>query len=274
MRRYAVHGLLLRWLRPEIRRRLVTTVMVTGSAVLILLGAGGAAVSRPGSLFPAPDWALPMTGVYSVFLCDDASENCAGSATAEEKRAIEERLHGLPEVADVEFVSRQDAYDRMVAMMPDEPKYVAAITVDGMQESFRGMLASTDQIAAFRTAIGDMLGVTNVIVFRSTFPPGMVDVAISLCPATLADACEGRGGVTWDQKRAVEERLSAMTGIKRIYYADEDYSRRLIDHMHGGTGDSDEPPGYEAYLIKVDDARAIGRIKAGFESMPGVASAH
>jgi cell division protein FtsX len=243
---------------------------MAGCAALILLGAGGATASRTGSLFPAPDWPLPTNGSFIVILCDDYTEDCEGTATARQRRAVEERLRGRPEVVDVKFRSRRDAYEDMVAASADNAELVAMLRVEDLPESFVGRVGSIDQATDFNAVLGGMPGVSSAETFGVPHPPGMVDVAIILCTDT-APRCEGSGGVTEDRRRAIETRIAAMPGLARIHYADENYTFRVSRHVWArGTGSTN--PGVRMYLVKLGKGQTLGQIRAALGGMPGVMS--
>jgi cell division transport system permease protein len=101
----------------------------------------------------------------SVFLCPKSSNvsNCTPgvSATDAEKSAIEATLKSNPEVAEVFFESKEDAWADFRAYYADSP-VLARLTADDMQESYRVKLKDPQEYEGVVSAVSHMKGVEAV----------------------------------------------------------------------------------------------------------------
>ncbi|MFI0417969.1 permease-like cell division protein FtsX [Spongiactinospora sp. 9N601] len=268
-------------------------IWVVAAVVLLGLVVGGVRLLvRPAGPLPPPEGPWPMTGEYTVMLC---SGQCP-APTREQRAAIEARLRAMPQVETVEFESRQDAYDRMAregAGLLGLPLHY--LKADDMQESYRGRLRTSERAQAFTGEVGRLPGVAMARVNRTWFWKGKADVAVLLCQPpeermedhlmndyrTVGDRpkdpCEGRGGVTREERDAVAARLAAIDGIRALYFADEKHSRKVRAHLDG---DDDfqsaiAPPGKgnggaAGFWIKIDDTLAVPAIRRAVTDLPGV----
>jgi cell division transport system permease protein len=101
----------------------------------------------------------------SVFLCAPKSQasTCEpGQSTTEAQRdAIEATLRANPEVADVFYESKEEAFADFKEVFADSP-VLATMTVDQMQDSFRVRLKDPTQYAGVVSAVSGMPGVESV----------------------------------------------------------------------------------------------------------------
>ncbi|CAI9410929.1 permease-like cell division protein FtsX [Aestuariimicrobium sp. T2.26MG-19.2B] len=102
----------------------------------------------------------------SVFLCvkDSSSGNCdpGQDATQPQKDAIQAALTKNPEVQQVHYESKQQAYDAFRETFKDSP-LLDTLTVDQMQDSFRVKLVNPEQYKGVVAEAGVMPGVQAVV---------------------------------------------------------------------------------------------------------------
>jgi cell division transport system permease protein len=101
----------------------------------------------------------------SVFLCAPKSQapTCEAdqSTTDAQRDAIEATLRANPEVADVFYESKEEAFAEFREVFADSP-VLATMTVDQMQDSFRVRLKDPTQYAGVVSAVSGMSGVESV----------------------------------------------------------------------------------------------------------------
>jgi cell division transport system permease protein len=105
------------------------------AAVLTVLGLGAAGCTRGGG----PDDPPPGDPQFSVFLTTDV--------TAAQRKGVEERLRATPDVAEVVYESKDEAYAKFRELWKDDPDFIASVEPDSLPESFR--VRMTD-LAAYR----------------------------------------------------------------------------------------------------------------------------
>jgi cell division transport system permease protein len=101
----------------------------------------------------------------SVFLCAPKSQAATcepGQSTTQAQRdAIEATLRANPEVADVFYESKEEAFAEFKEVFADSP-VLATMTVDQMQDSFRVRLKDPAQYAGVVSAVSGTPGVESV----------------------------------------------------------------------------------------------------------------
>ncbi|MBG0813362.1 permease-like cell division protein FtsX [Planomonospora sp. ID82291] len=284
-------------LRTGVRRALLAALAVaaTVSSTAAAGGAAGAASRHPAgaaALTPAPDgpWAggqkispppdgpWPQGATFSVFLCKagDPFENCGGRAlTAKQRRALQARLEAMPEVGEVEFESRREAYENFKEHNADEKALISAISAEDIPESFRGTLHRRADRASFESAMEKTAGVSSVWVLGGRFWEGKADVRVTLCgkrdpDAEADDPCAGRGPATRRERDAVEAALSGMREVQQVYVEDAAHAGRVFDFwlMRRKSRAEAHSGSYYVRLVNRENARAV----AGYvEAVPGVA---
>jgi cell division transport system permease protein len=106
----------------------------------------------------------------SVFLCGQDSEapTCAaGQPTQAQKDAIGEDLRSLPEVQNVFYESKQEAYDRFTDQFQDSA-IAENVEPEQMPDSFRVKLVDPEEYALVSAAFRDRAGVEVVEDSRET----------------------------------------------------------------------------------------------------------
>jgi cell division transport system permease protein len=111
----------------------------------------------------------------SVFLCvpDSRSGNCqAGESATDAQRAeIEATLRSNPEVAEVFYETKEQAYAQFREYYADNDPILSATTVDKMQDSFRVKLKNPEEYQGVVSAVSGMPGVQLVQDLRKILDP-------------------------------------------------------------------------------------------------------
>ena len=155
-----------------LRRNLAMTlaVIVTVAVSLTLFGAG---------LLTAAQVDLVKGRWYdrieiSVFLCTEYSSggNCeAGQGTTDAQRqTIQETLESNPEVEEVFYESKDEAFEEFQRVFADSP-ILPSRTADQMQDSFRIKLANPENYQGVVTEASGLQGVQNVQDLRGVLDP-------------------------------------------------------------------------------------------------------
>ncbi|MCW2542621.1 MAG: cell division transport system permease protein, partial [Frankiales bacterium] len=101
----------------------------------------------------------------SIYLCapESGSANCAGKDVTQEQRAtLSAALNANPEVQEVFYESKADAYKRFKEQFKDSPDLVNNISADALPESYRVKLKNPDHFAVITSAFQDQPGVDSV----------------------------------------------------------------------------------------------------------------
>ncbi|MDP9434184.1 MAG: permease-like cell division protein FtsX [Actinomycetota bacterium] len=146
-----------------LRRNLTMTVavVVTVAISLSLFGAGLLIRSQVDTM---KDYWYDRVEV-SVFLCGERSTapTCAGRAVTEQERAqILADLEAMPEVAQVFYESKEEAFERFREQFEDSPDLVANVSPDALPESFRVKLDDATRFEVVAQEFRDRPGVEDV----------------------------------------------------------------------------------------------------------------
>ncbi|MBE3008949.1 hypothetical protein IL992_07065 [Microbispora sp. NEAU-D428] len=275
---------------PQHRTGLFRRPLVVAGLVVVLLG-GLAGLGLAGWRFyehsrwplPPPVTSAPLTGRLSVFLCADDSDEYApeclyGAATADDRREIEAMLRSLPEIRDLSFETKQQAYERFRKSAGEDPaglEFVRKTRVDEMPESYQATLGPGDW-EAIRLGIGDLRGVLATEIYGDSLWRGVADVGVALCPEIGSDfsRCQGREGrVSEEEKAAVLDRIRDLDGVKAVYFEDVAYAlvnRRRI-YWEADAKDLDPRTLPEAFYVAFDRPPAKAEMEKIFGRVPGVA---
>ncbi|MGH2726018.1 MAG: permease-like cell division protein FtsX [Actinomycetota bacterium] len=84
------------------------------------------------------------------------------TVTAEERDSIEGDIVAMPEVASVQYESKQEAYESFKELFRDEPDIVAATTPDSLPESFRVKLKDPNEFEVVRDRLDGRPGIDKI----------------------------------------------------------------------------------------------------------------
>jgi cell division transport system permease protein len=90
----------------------------------------------------------------AVFLSKDV--------TPPARDSIQKDLTGMPEVASVEYESKEDAYERFKILFRDEPEIVSNTTADALPESFRVKLKDPNEFPVVRDSFEGRPGIHEI----------------------------------------------------------------------------------------------------------------
>jgi cell division transport system permease protein len=146
-------------------------VIVTMWVSLTLFGAGLMTAQQVDRF--KDDWYDRVE--ISVFLCvpDSRGGNCqAGESVTEAQRTeIESALKGNPEVAEVFYETKEQAYAQFREYYANNDPILKATTVDKMQDSFRVKLKNPEEYQGVVSAVSGMPGVQLVQDLRKILDP-------------------------------------------------------------------------------------------------------
>ncbi len=146
-------------------------VVVTMWVSLTLFGAGLLVAQQVERL--KDDWYDKVE--ISVFLCvtDSRGGNCVpGEAATDAQRTnIEQGLKSNPEVAEVFYETREQAYQQFREYYADNDPILKSTTVDMMQDSFRVKLKDPQEYQGVVSAMSGMPGVQQVQDLRKFLDP-------------------------------------------------------------------------------------------------------
>ena len=155
-----------------LRRNLTMTiaVVVTMTISLTLIGIG----------LLARDQVNVMKGYWydkvevTVYLCGTSSSaaNCAGKdITQEQRTALGNALRTTPQVQDVFYESKEEAYKRFKEQFKDSPDLVDNVSPDALPESYRVKLKNPEQFQVVASAFQDQPGVDSVQDLKKLLDP-------------------------------------------------------------------------------------------------------
>lgn len=146
-------------------------VVVTMWVSLTLFGAGLLVAQQVDRL--KDDWYDRVE--ISVFLCVEASrgDNCTpGEAATQAQRAdVEQALRSNPEVAEVFYETREQAYQQFREYYEGNEPILNSTSVEMMQDSFRVKLKNPEEYEGVVSAVSGMPGVEQVQDLRTILDP-------------------------------------------------------------------------------------------------------
>ena len=146
-------------------------VVVTMWVSLTLFGAGLMTAQQVDRF--KDDWYDRVE--ISVFLCvpDSRSPNCQAneSATDAQRTEIRETLNSNPEVAEVFYETKEQAFAQFRDYYANNDPILKATTVDKMQDSFRVKLKNPEEYQGVVSAVSGMPGVQLVQDLRKILDP-------------------------------------------------------------------------------------------------------
>ncbi|MEU7907965.1 permease-like cell division protein FtsX [Actinoplanes sp. NPDC049118] len=105
----------------------------------------------PACTLPAQDRASDI----SIFLADDI--------TASQRSGLQAALQADPQVRDLRYDSREEAFTRFKQLWADDPDFVASVSVYSLPESFRMTLAEPSAYPAFAARFQGRDGVDDLV---------------------------------------------------------------------------------------------------------------
>ena len=118
------------------RNGLVTFAAISTVFISLFLLGGSLLVQKQVDLM-AGDWAQKVE--VSVFLRDEASQG--------EIDALSQKIHAMPEVQEVFYESKEQAYDRFVDLFRESPALVENVSPESLPASFRVKLHDPEKFA-------------------------------------------------------------------------------------------------------------------------------
>jgi len=165
------HMLTETWSGLRRNASMTLAVVVTMWVSLTLFGAGLMTAQQVDRF--KDDWYDRVE--ISVFLCvpDSRGGNCqAGeSATEAQRGEIEGTLRSNPEVAEVFYETKEQAYAQFREYYANNDPILKATTVDKMQDSFRVKLKNPEEYQGVVSAVSGMPGVQLVQDLRKILDP-------------------------------------------------------------------------------------------------------
>lgn len=184
-------------IRVGLRRNLTMTiaVVVTMTVSLAFVGLGLLARNQVNVM---KDYWFDKVEV-TVYLCGttSTSPNCAGKEVTQEQRdQLQKDLASTPQVEQVFYESKQQAYERFKQQFKDSPDLVDNVSADALPESFRVKLKNPEQFDIVATAFEGAPGVDQVQDLKKLLDPvfrvlnalrtiALVVAGIQLVAATL-----------------------------------------------------------------------------------------
>ncbi len=110
----------------------------------------------------------------TVFLCGttSSSPNCAGKDVTQEQRdQLGRDLNSTPQVKEVFYESKADAYKRFQEQFKDSPDLVDNVSPDALPESFRVKLKDPEKFQIVASAFQDRPGVDSVQDLKKLLDP-------------------------------------------------------------------------------------------------------
>jgi cell division transport system permease protein len=165
------HTLTETWSGLRRNASMTLAVVVTMWVSLTLFGAGLMTAQQVDRF--KDDWYDRVE--ISVFLCvpDSRGGNCqAGESVTEAQRTeIEAALKSNPEVAEVFYETKEQAYAQFREYYANNDPILKATTVDKMQDSFRVKLKNPEEYQGVVSAVSGMPGVQLVQDLRKILDP-------------------------------------------------------------------------------------------------------
>lgn len=165
------HTLTETWSGLRRNASMTLAVIVTMWVSLTLFGAGLLVAQQVEQL--KDDWYDKVE--ISVFLCvpDSPGENCqpGEAATDAQRDEIEQVLRNNPEVAEVFYETKEQAYAQFQEYYANNEPILRSTSVDMMQDSFRVKLKNPEEYQGVISAVSGLPGVQLVQDLRKILDP-------------------------------------------------------------------------------------------------------
>ncbi|RJK95446.1 permease-like cell division protein FtsX [Vallicoccus soli] len=212
-----------------LRRNLAMTIAVVVTTAVSLTFVA-AAVLLNAQVQETKDYWYDRVEV-SVFLCGAVpsdSPGCAGGeVTQEQREALRTQLEGLPEVEQVFYESKEEAYENFREQYDDNSALVESVSAESLPESYRVALVDPDEYAVVAEQVAGAPGVDRVQDQKEVLEPlfnllnRMTQFALGLAAVMLVAAIIMMG--TTIRLAALSRRRE--TGIMRLVGASNFYIR-------------------------------------------------
>ncbi len=158
--------------------------------------------SSNGLLSLSDDPFVLLDGLLTAVFASDMTIYLTTEATEEETAAIRSELETAPEVRAFEFVSKEEALDRLKGVFSDRPEIFSNLSGNPLPDSFEIRLVDGQPAALLTERLRALPGVDQVIdltgsswlatdwltVLRTVFVPADADAPPAEQPATTGDA--------------------------------------------------------------------------------------
>lgn len=155
-----------------LRRNLTMTIAVVVTMTISLTLVGIGLLARAQVNVMKGYWYDKVE--VTVYLCsaNSSSANCAGKDITQEQRlALGNALRATPQVQDVFYESKQDAYKRFKEQFKESPDLVDNVSSDALPESYRVKLKNPEQFEVVASAFQDQPGVDSVQDLKKLLDP-------------------------------------------------------------------------------------------------------
>jgi cell division transport system permease protein len=141
-----------------LRRNLMMSLAVVLSVTVSLTLLGAALLLSEQVDLATDDWTGKVE--VSIFLCDDRS---CPAITTQQRQTLENDLLAQPEVSEVFYESKREAYERFVRLFADQPTLIEAIDVATLPASFRVKLVNPALFGVVKEQFAAYPGVEEIV---------------------------------------------------------------------------------------------------------------
>jgi cell division transport system permease protein len=141
-----------------LKRNLMMSLAVVLSVTVSLTLLGAALLLSEQVDLATDDWTGKVE--VSIFLCDDRT---CPAITTQQRQALEDDLRAQPEVSEVFYESKREAYERFVRLFADQPTLIEAIDVATLPASFRVKLVNPVLFGVVKEQFSAYPGVEEIV---------------------------------------------------------------------------------------------------------------
>lgn len=141
-----------------LRRNLMMSLAVVLSVTVSLTLLGAALLLSEQVDLATDDWTGKVE--VSIFLCDDRT---CPAITTQQRQTLEDDLLAQPEVSEVFYESKREAYERFVRLFADQPTLIEAIDVATLPASFRVKLINPALFGVVKEQFAAYPGVEEIV---------------------------------------------------------------------------------------------------------------
>lgn len=148
--------------------------------------------------------------------------------TAEQKRAVEQRLRSMPSVEDVGFETRDQAYERQKEQLKDHPDLLVDLKPEFLPESFHATVTDASVAEAIELVMGTVDGVEYVALRTAQIDP---------LPSRIGVIVRIESTATAEQRAAVERAVRALPHAESVRFEDGDAAYERLREQCRGKGE-------------------------------------